>query len=31
MEKNHLVDINLWDLLVFNDKLYVSCENDKLY
>ena len=31
MEKNHLVGINLWDLLVFNDKLYVSCENDKLY
>lgn len=31
MGKNHLVDINLWDLLVFSDKLYVSCENDKLF
>lgn len=26
-----LVNLNLWDLLVFNDKLYISCENDKLY
>lgn len=31
METNYLVKINLWDLVIFNNKLYVSSENDNLY
>lgn len=31
METNYLVKINLWDLIIFNNKLYVSSENDNLY